>query len=171
MSENTMTDDQMRTDVPGDARVQRVQMNLDDIVTVYYRPNAESADRALFEFGHDLVHWLKDRKMKLDIEALGERQSRTFTLDQVFTAVSGQLIGKGTVEDVIEIYNFMGRVQLKSHQIDDALYDITPEMVRQHPWMAGIKLPDPGQDRDAWLEKMREEHGTEITLQIGRAHV
>lgn len=83
------------------------------------------------------------------------RQGRRFHLGDILTVTTGRLVAPRHTDAVYDILTFMtGDEGLMTHQLSRAMEECQPHLLRQHPQLASVPLPerfDGEADVMAWL--------------------
>lgn len=82
--------------------------------------------------------------------------TRTFDLGVILTITTGRLVASGGIHAVHELLDYMASDQLLTHQLPRAAEECQPELLRQHPDLSAVEVPDefphpPEQSVPAWL--------------------
>jgi hypothetical protein len=81
-------------------------------------------------------------------------ETRKFHLGEVLSVTTGRLVAPGHIGAVHALLDFMTRDTLFTHQLPRAMRECRPELLRQHPKLAGVPVPegfDGEADVLAWL--------------------
>jgi hypothetical protein len=93
---------------------------------------------------------------------------RSFHLGDLVSVVTGRLVSPRHIGGVYDVVDFVTGEQHFTHQLPRASKEITPELVRQHPWLATVTVPEWVSDQatcDRWLGHATARWGTEHEVQ------
>lgn len=88
--------------------------------------------------------------------------SKTFHLGDLITVTTGRLVSPRRVEGVYDVVDFVTGQSHMTHQLPRASDEVKPELLRQHPFLADITVPDDlGDETEVWLWLSAQvaEHG------------
>jgi hypothetical protein len=105
-------------------------------------------------------------------------ETRDFELGDVLSVTSGRLVARRHIGALYDLLGFMTGDTLFTHQLPGASDACAPELLRQHPWLAGIEVPDWSHlDRSdievvkaaifGWVDEMELIHGGVHKVQAG----
>ena len=63
--------------------------------------------------------------------------SRQFELGDILSVTTGRLVSRRHVTALYDLMGFMTGENLMTHQLPRAMDACAPELIRQHPWLAG----------------------------------
>lgn len=89
-------------------------------------------------------------------------ETRTFDLGDVLTVTTGRLVSRRGVEAIYDVLNHMTGDNLMTHQLPRACGECAPEILRQHPDLADVDLPEHfygKADVFAWLDRQVARFG------------
>lgn len=94
--------------------------------------------------------------------------SKRFHLGDVLSVTTGCFVAPSGIDALYELLNFMTGDNLFTHQLPRASEECAPEILRQHPDLAEVRVPGEFDDEAAvwaWLQEQCERFGTwrEIT--------
>ena len=88
--------------------------------------------------------------------------ARSFHLGDLVSVVTGRLVSPNRIGGVYDVCDFVtGEVHM-THQLPRAAKTITPWLLDQHPWLAGIDVPEWVCDEVTvrrWLADAAAQHG------------
>ena len=87
---------------------------------------------------------------------------RHFDLGDIFSITTGQLVSPRHMDGVYDILGFMTGEALMTHQLPRAMDACRPELLRQHPQLTAVEVPDlPHEHKPwmVWLDEMKLEYG------------
>ena len=87
---------------------------------------------------------------------------RSFHIGDILTVTTGKLVSPSHIGGLYEILNFMTGDSLFTHQLPRASDDCRPSLLRQHPDLAAVDVPDSVRDEttlDEWLTTITQEFG------------
>lgn len=104
--------------------------------------------------------------------------AREFELGDLISVTTGRLVSRRHVGGLYDLMGFMVGESLMTHQLPRAMDACKPELLRQHPWLAGIEVPDWSyvpRDRAetiktiifGWLDGMDMTHGKTHLVEAG----
>jgi len=88
--------------------------------------------------------------------------SRPFHLGDILSVTTGLLVSPGRIAALHELLDFMTNDQLFTHQLPRAAGECKPELLRQHPDLANVPVPDAfrGEDHvNVWMAEQVERYG------------
>ena len=93
-------------------------------------------------------------------------ERRHFHLGDVLSITTGRLLSPDRIGGVYEILNYMTRDNLFTHQLGRASEECKPWLIRQHPQLAEIVVPETVPDNDwmAYLSTLVEKYGYELPV-------
>ena len=89
---------------------------------------------------------------------------RSFHLGDLVSVVTGRLVSPRHMDGIYDVADFVTGEAHFTHQLPRACKEITPELVRQHPWLAAVTVPEWVSDQatcDRWLARATARWGTE----------
>lgn len=89
-------------------------------------------------------------------------QTRKFHLGDILTITTGRLVAPGRIAAVHEFLDYMTGDTLMTHQLPRACDECAPELLRQHPHLADVPVPESFDDEAgviAWLSEQVAAHG------------
>lgn len=88
--------------------------------------------------------------------------TKTFHLGDLLTITTGCLVSPRHMDGVYDICNWMTRDSLYTHQLPRAAQECAPELLRQHPDLADVAVPDSFNGKDhveSWLAEQVTKFG------------
>lgn len=88
--------------------------------------------------------------------------SRTFHLGDILSVTTGLLVSPHHMDAVYDLLNFMTRDNLFTHQLPRACDECRPDLLRQHPDLADVPVPQEFTDVDhveVWLAEQVKRFG------------
>ena len=88
--------------------------------------------------------------------------TRTFHLGDVLTVTTGRLVAPRHMDAVYELLDFMTGDTLFTHQLPRAATECAPELLRQHPDLGNVLVPEEFTDAthvNEWLAEQVERFG------------
>lgn len=98
--------------------------------------------------------------------------ARDFDLGDVLSVTTGRLVSPRHIDGVYDILGFLTGERLMTHQLPRACDECKPEVLRQHPDLADLDVPE-GLDSEekvlAWLDNAKLDYGftRELTPLLG----
>jgi hypothetical protein len=92
--------------------------------------------------------------------------TRPFHLGDVLTITTGRLVSPRHMDGVYDVLNFMTGDNLFTHQLPRACEECAPELLRQHPQLRDVSVPDfssPDHVPD-WLAEQVIQYGETLAL-------
>lgn len=92
---------------------------------------------------------------------------RDFDLGDILTVVTGNLVSLRHMEGVYDILSFMAGEPVYTHQIGRVLGEAKPVILRQHPQLASVTVPDNVEGNDAvavWVAEQKSEFGETLPV-------
>lgn len=92
---------------------------------------------------------------------------RSFPLGSILSVVTGRLVSRDHIGGVYEVCDFMSGEQTFTHALPRVSDEATPEILRQHPALAAVVVPDftgGASEVFAWLAEQEEVFGTHLAL-------
>lgn len=94
-------------------------------------------------------------------------ESREFELGDLLSVATGILVARRHVDALYDLMGFMTGDVLFTHQLPRAMDACAPELIRQHPWLTDVEIPDWSNiPRDqvkgavfTWLDEVEAAHG------------
>jgi hypothetical protein len=86
-----------------------------------------------------------------------------FDLGDVLTITTGRLVSRDHIDGVYRILNHMTGDNLFTHQLPRAMDECRPDLLRQHPDLAAITVPDGIDSAEtcaAWLDSLEPVYGS-----------
>ena len=108
------------------------------------------------------VEYTEPPRIKQTLETEGGRE---FTLGDILSVISGQLLSERGVGGVYDILNYMTGDNIYTHQIPRALDECAPALEQQLPELAEVQIPELNRDwkqLSSWLGEM--------ALKLGEKH-
>jgi hypothetical protein len=93
---------------------------------------------------------------------------RRFHLGDVLSITTGRLVSPSHIDGVYAILNYMTRDNLFTHQLPRASKECAPWLLRQHPKLAEVKVPDEFSGKahvDEWLAEQVKGYGETLEIQ------
>jgi hypothetical protein len=93
--------------------------------------------------------------------------SRSFHLGDVLSITTGLLVSPRGVDALYDVLNFMTSDDLMTHQLPRAIDEASPDMLRQHPDLADVPVPEEFEGREhveRWLAEQVARFGEYRTL-------
>lgn len=93
--------------------------------------------------------------------------SKRFHLGDVLSITTGRLVAPGHVGAVYDLLSFMTGDNLFTHQLARAADECEPDLLRQHPQLAEIELPEQFEDEDhveTWLAEQAARYGEHLDV-------
>lgn len=90
---------------------------------------------------------------------------RNFPLGDILSITTEKLLSPRQIEGVYDVLNFMTGADLFTHQLPRARLAVLPEILRQHPELAGIDVSDVTPEN--WKERLAalvQQHGQFLAL-------
>jgi hypothetical protein len=87
--------------------------------------------------------------------------TRSFHLGDILSVTTGRLVAPGHIGAVHELLDYMTGDTLFTHQVPRAAGECEPELLRQHPDLADIEVPDFGSDPEKAVADW-------LSVQVGR---
>ena len=102
--------------------------------------------------------------------------AKQIPLGDVLSVTTGKLVSRDHIGGVYNVCDHMTGAANMTHQLGRVSKEITPEIYRQHPWLAGVECPpwnftdaDDAEARKAqifgWLDIMERQHGAMVSLE------
>jgi hypothetical protein len=96
--------------------------------------------------------------------------SKAFHIGDLITVVTGRLVSPEHIVGVYNVVDFVTGQSHLTHQLPRACDEVKPELLRQHPWLAEITVPEfdipadatnaeAGQIVCSWLDGPIAEYG------------
>ena len=82
-------------------------------------------------------------------------ETKDFHLGDILSITTERLVSPRHMDGVYEILNFMTRDNLFTHQLPRACSECKPYLLRQHPDLAGIEVPE--LDKDSWKPWLEQQ--------------
>lgn len=97
---------------------------------------------------------------------------KVFGLGDVLSVTTGILVSRRHVDGVYDVLQHMVGGPVWTHQLPRVSDEVTPDILRQHPWLGDITVPIfPDGDEDtvrtavfAWLDGIEAVHGSLVSL-------
>lgn len=89
--------------------------------------------------------------------------TRTFHLGDLVSVVTGRLVSPRLMDGVYDVVDYVTGQAHYTHQLPRACKEIAPELIRQHPWLARVTVPewvDNDESCARWLRRVTERWGT-----------
>jgi hypothetical protein len=89
-------------------------------------------------------------------------ETRTFALGDILTITTECMLSRDGIGAVYEILNWMTRDNLFTHQLPRAAQECAPHLLKQHPDLAAVTVPEFGDDEQAvwaWLDEQIRRFG------------
>jgi hypothetical protein len=89
-------------------------------------------------------------------------EPREFHLGDILSVTTDRLVSPGLVPAVHELLDYMTGDTLFTHQLPRASDECKPELLRQHPDLAGVQVPDQFDSDDhvwSWLAEQVATYG------------
>jgi len=89
-------------------------------------------------------------------------ETRDFPLGDILTITTERLLARGGISAVYEILNWMTGDNLYTHQLPRAAQECAPHLLKQHPDLAAVTVPEFGGDERAvwaWLDEQVRRFG------------
>jgi hypothetical protein len=94
-------------------------------------------------------------------------ETRKFHLGDVLSVTTGRLVAPGHMPAVHELLDYLTGDVLMTHQLPRAVGECAPHLLRQHPQLAGVPLPesfDGEADVLAWLAEQVATYGEHLVV-------
>ncbi len=88
--------------------------------------------------------------------------AKTFHIGDLITVVDGHLVSPDHIGGVYNVIDFVTGQAHMTHQLPRAALEVTPWLLKQHPWLADITVPDSLGTEAAvkeWLAPVIERYG------------
>jgi hypothetical protein len=88
--------------------------------------------------------------------------TRVFHLGDVLSITTGFMVSPRRMDAYYDVLNFMTGDDLMTHQLVRGLRECQPELLRQHPDLADVQVPDPFRDVEhvwVWLAEQVVRYG------------
>jgi len=93
-------------------------------------------------------------------------ETREFHLGDILTITTGRLVSLRHMEGVYDILNFMTRDNLFTHQLPRASEECKPYLLRQHPQLADIEVPELNESNcQQWLAEQVAKYGEYLPVE------
>jgi hypothetical protein len=92
---------------------------------------------------------------------------RKFHLGDILSITTGRLVSPRHMDGVDDILNYMTQDNLFTHQLPRAAEECAPWLIRRHPQLAKVQVPDTfeGKDHvDRWLVEQVRLYGEELEV-------
>lgn len=92
---------------------------------------------------------------------------RTFPLGDILSVTTGLLVAPRGIEALYELLDYMTGDQLFTHQLPRASRECKPELLRQHPALAEVVVPDNFDGEEhiwRWLAEQMDRYGDELLV-------
>lgn len=90
--------------------------------------------------------------------------TQTYLTSAVLTVSTGVLFaGPGPA---FELMHDLNGAPVGPEEVAEAQAEMRAEIVRQHPWIADLRIPDDPMNRHALLARVRAEHGSTLDLLV-----
>lgn len=99
---------------------------------------------------------------------------RDFGIDDVLTVTTGRLVSRRHMEGAYDILGYMTGERLFTHQLPRAADQVRPEILRQHPELANVEVPEEFNGEDeiwSWLSRQETVYGKTLPLAPLEGHV
>lgn len=96
-----------------------------------------------------------------------EVEIREFHLGNILSITTGLLVSPNHIGGIWEILNWMTRDNLYTHQLPRASKECAPELLRQHPELASVEVPDEFSGEEAvlaWLAQQVSVYGEYLEI-------
>lgn len=91
--------------------------------------------------------------------------TRDFHLGDILTITTGRLVAPRLIEAVYDILNFMTSESLYTHQLGRGMKECGPELLRQHPQLAEIVVPElTAESWRGWLAEQATRFGETLPV-------
>lgn len=93
--------------------------------------------------------------------------TKRFHLGDVLSVTTGVFVTPGGIEALYELLNFMTGDNLFTHQLPRASEECAPELLRQHPELAEVVVPEEFADEAAvwaWLAEQMDRFGAQLDV-------
>jgi hypothetical protein len=90
---------------------------------------------------------------------------RTFDLGDVLSITTEILVSPRHIGGVYDILGYMTGESLFTHQLPRAADACRPELLRQHPQLASVVVPEQCDDWMAWLDDQKLVYGFELPVE------
>lgn len=94
-------------------------------------------------------------------------ETRKFHLGDVLTVTTGLLVSPGHVAAVHEMLDYMTGDVLMTHQLPRSMDECKPELLRQHPQLAAVLVPEEFEGKAdvlAWLDEQVCTYGEHLDV-------
>lgn len=94
--------------------------------------------------------------------------SRLFALGDILSVTTGRLMSPRGIEAMYDLLGFMVGEPLWTHQLPRACDECTPDLLRQHPQLVDVEVPDEFRDEQhVWefLAEQVERFGVELPVE------
>src|SRR6266498_4712205 len=94
--------------------------------------------------------------------------TRTFHLGDILTITTGRLVSPRHVAGIYDILDFMTGDNLFTHQLPRAMDECQPALLRQHPQLATIDVPEEFDGKEhvsQWLATWIAHFGEELPVE------
>ena len=95
-------------------------------------------------------------------------ESKTFHIGDVLSITTGRLVSKEGMGGVHRMLDFMTQDELYTHQLPRAMDECRPWLLRQHPQLAGVEVPDEFSDEAhvwSWLDEQIARYGETLLVE------
>lgn len=95
-------------------------------------------------------------------------ENRVFDLGDILSITTERLVSKRHIDGVYDILNYMTHDNLFTHQLPRASEECAPILLKQHPQLADISVPDKFEDEDhvwRWLEEQKGIYGETLAVE------
>jgi hypothetical protein len=89
---------------------------------------------------------------------------RQFHIGDILSVTTGRLVAPNHMQAIYELLDFMTGDSNFTHQLPRVSQECAPELLRQHPDLANVEVPDEfgepiGESVDAWLAEQVATYG------------
>jgi hypothetical protein len=93
-------------------------------------------------------------------------ETKDFHLGDVLSITTGRLVSPRHIDGVYDILNFMTRDNLFTHQLPRASDECKPHLLRKHPQLADIEVPELNEsNHKQWLAEQVAKYGEYLPVE------